>query len=171
MKKDGPKNPLIEALMAYVIGLGTMVVIGTVGYFLDLESRAFWKSLVLVGAITPFVLAWEVWVRAVKDLENFTKREKVEKPIETLPEIDLDDGKPIEALPEIDLDDEDQFEGRMGISISQGGDSGIINFAMAAFGVWEKIEKMEEGDSKRLMIRAFEEYVERELRKLNDEQG
>ena len=109
--------------------------------------------------------------KAVKTLENFTKREKVEKPIETLPEIDLDDGKPIEALPEIDLDDEDQFEGRMGISISQGGDAGKIDFAMAAFGVWEKIEKMEEGDSKRLMIRAFEEYVERELRKLNDEQG
>ena len=58
----------------------------------------------------------------------------------------------------------------MRISVSQVGEFEILNFTMASLGVWEKIEKMEEGNSKWLILKAFEEYVEREWGKLNDEQ-
>ena len=68
------------------------------------------------------------------------------------------------------MDDEEQFEGSMRISVSQVGEFEILNFTMASLGVWEKIEKMEEGNSKWLILKAFEEYVEREWGKLNDEQ-
>ena len=115
------------------------------------------------------ILIW--WPRVLfmlLDLGNVDRTKNGET--EILPEIDLDGKKPIETLPEIDLDDEEQYEGPIGISISRVGDSEIINFTVASLGVWEKIEKMEEGDSKRLMIKAFEEYVERETGKLNDKQ-
>ena len=44
-------------------------------------KASFGEKFVLVGAFSPVVLAREAWGRAVKDLEHFTKREKVEGPI------------------------------------------------------------------------------------------
>ncbi|MDB0056106.1 hypothetical protein N9949_03295 [Akkermansiaceae bacterium] len=89
-RKRGPKNPVIIALKAYFLSLGSVVAIGGVAYLLDFNDPTFWKVLGPVGLITPFVLAREAWKTAEADLENFTKKSRKTRTPVVLPEIDLD---------------------------------------------------------------------------------
>ena len=73
----------------YFTCLGATVAIVMLASFLDFKHEAFWRSIGLVGLITPFVCAKQAWDRAEADLKKFTKRTEVANKKE-LPEILLD---------------------------------------------------------------------------------